>query len=198
MKKQNNLLHGLTIAFTFLIIVLLTAGCNQGSAQQQNSASSSKKTKTQPPKVDINAAVVAGDINAVKQHIAAGSNINQPDPMGGSSPLITACLFGKTDIAKLLIDAGANINFINNDGSTPLHTAAFFCRPAIVQMLLQKNADKTIKNKYGQTACQIVSGPFPAVKGVYDGIGKMLAPMGLVLDYPYLEKTRPEIATMLK
>lgn len=198
MKKQNNFLHGLTIAFTFLLITLFATGCNQGSAQQQNSAGATVKAKPQPPKVDINTAVVTGNIDAVKQHIAAGTNINQPDPLGGSSPLITACLFNKTGIAKLLIDVGANINFQNNDGSTPLHTAAFFCRPAIVQMLLQKGADKTIKNKYGQTAYQIVSGPFSSVKPVYNGIGKMLAPMGLVLDYAYIEKTRPEITAMLK
>ena len=53
-------------------------------------------------------------------------------------------------MAKLLINAGVELNFQNNDGSTALHTASFFCRPEIVQILLAKGADKTIKNKYGQ------------------------------------------------
>jgi ankyrin repeat protein len=112
--------------------------------------------------------------------------------------LITASVFGKTAMAKVLIDAGADLNFQNNDGSTALHTAAFFCRPEIVQMLLDKGADKTIKNSFGVTAYENVAGPFGDVKNAYDMMGKMLGPMGLKLDYTYLEKTRPEIAAILK
>jgi ankyrin repeat protein len=112
--------------------------------------------------------------------------------------LISASLFGKTAMAKMLIEAGADVNFQNNDGSTALHTASFFCRPEIVKMLLDKGADKTIKNKYGQTAYETVAGSFADVKPVYDGLGKMLEPMGLKLDYTYIEKTRPEIAATLK
>lgn len=196
MKKQNKFLQGTAIALTFLGTLLLTAGCKQGSARAQNN--SVPEAKPTPPKVDIHTAVLTGNMEALKQHIAAGSNLNEKDPLGGSSPLITACLFGKTDMAKILIDAGSAINFQNNDGSTPLHTAAFFCRPEIVKMLLAKKADGTIKNKYGQTAYEIVSGPFASVKEVYDGLGKMLEPMGLKLDYAYIEKTRPVIAAMLK
>ena len=118
--------------------------------------------------------------------------------MGGSSPLITASLFGKTEMAKALIDAGANINFTNNEGSTALHTAAFFCRTEIVQMLLDKGADKTVKNNYGSTAYESVAGPFKDIKSTYQMMEQMLAPMGLKVDYDYLEKTRPVIAEMLK
>ena len=103
-----------------------------------------------------------------------------------------------TEMAKILINAGADLNFRNNDGSTALHTASFFCRPEIVKMLLEKNVDKTIKNKYGSTAYESVAGSFEIVKQSYESLGKMLAPMGLKLDYAYIEKTRPEIAAMLK
>jgi uncharacterized protein len=195
MKKQSIFLLRASIAFTFMSTLLLITSCEQAQTQQQNSAA---QTKPKPPKVDIHTAVVTDNMEALKQHIAAGSDLNEKDPMGGSSPLISACLFGKTAMAKTLIDAGANINFQNNDGSTPLITAAFFCRPEIVKLLLAKNADKTIKNKYGQTAYETVSSPFATVKPVYDALGKMLAPMGLKFDYAYMEKTRPEIAAMLK
>lgn len=40
-------------------------------------------------------------------------------------------------------------------------------------MLLAKGANKTIKNKYGQTAYETVSGSFTSVKNIYDGLGKM-------------------------
>ena len=65
-------------------------------------------------------------------------------------------------------------------------------------MLLDKGADKTITNKYGATAYQSVSYPFADAKESYEMMGKMLQPMGLNLDYVYIEKTRPEIAEMLK
>jgi ankyrin repeat protein len=96
------------------------------------------------------------------------------------------------------MDAGADLNIQNNDGSTALITAAFFCRPEIVKMLLAKTANKTIRNKYGQTAYETVLAPFSEVKPVYDMLGNALAPMGLKLDYAYIEKTRPVIASMLK
>jgi hypothetical protein len=65
-------------------------------------------------------------------------------------------------------------------------------------MLLEKGADKTIKNKYEATAYETVALPFSQAKDAYDMMGTMLSPMGLKLDYAFLEKTRPEIANMLK
>jgi len=175
-----------------LALIALASSCNsQGSSQK-------KESGVKTPDVDIHTAVLTGNQEALKQHIAAGTNINEKDPFGGSSPLISAAVFGKTEEAKILIDAGADINFQNNDGSTPLHTAAFFCRPEIVRMLLDKGADKTIKNKYGATPALTVAGSFADSKNVYDMMGKALEPMGLKLDYAYIEKTRPEIAEMLK
>jgi len=71
-------------------------------------------------------------------------------------------------------------------------------RPEIVKLLLEKKADKSIKNKYGATAYDNVAGPFSELKDVYDIMQNTLGPMGLKLDYAYIEKTRPEIAGMLK
>lgn len=173
-------------------LAIVSCGSKDSSAQAQ------AKTGKEAPTVDIHTAVVSDNREAIQQHIKAGTNINEKDPYGGSSPLISAALFGKTEIAKMLIDAGADINFQNNEGSTALHTAAFFCRPEIVKMLLVKNADKTIKNKYGSTPYESVAGSYSDVKGVYEMMEKMLGPMGLKLDYAYVEKTRPEIAQQLK
>ena len=196
MKKQTNHSLRTTIALTFLTALLTIVACKQGT--QPNSGASLSQTKVKAPKIDINTAVITNNMEALKQHIAAGSNLNEKDPLGGSSPLISACLFGKTEMAIALINAGADLNFINNDGSTALHTASFFCHPEIVKLLLDKGADKTIKNKYGQTAYETVAGSFTDLKPSYDALGKMLEPMGLKLDYAQIEKTRPQIAAMLK
>lgn len=184
--------------FKALILAAISflGSCNDRKASAQKSTTS--QTKVKAPSVDIHTAVASGNVEVLKQHMAAGTNINEKDPYGGSSPLISASLFGKTEIAKILIDAGAEINIQNNDGSTALHTASFFCRPEIVAMLLKRGADKTIKNNFGSTAYESVAGSFNDVKQVYDMMGGMLAPMGLKLDYAYIEKTRPQIAVMLK
>jgi uncharacterized protein len=181
---------------TAIVLVLFTASC--ASKEGSGSSTDSTKAEVKAPKVDIHTAVVTNNLEALKQHIAAGTNINEKDPFGGSSPLISATVFDKPEMATILIEAGADINFQNNDGSTALHTASFFCRPGLVEMLLSKGADKTIKNKYGATPYESVAAPFADVKNAYDMMGKMLGPMGLKLDYTYIEKTRPEIATMLK
>lgn len=168
--------------------------CSGKTSEQNASGDSGVKA----PDVDIHTAVVTNNLDALKQHIAAGTNINEKDPFGGSSPLISACVFGKPEAAQLLLDAGADINFQNNDGSTGLHTAAFFCYTDIVKMLLDKGADKTIKNKYNLTPYEMVAGPFEQSKDGYDMMGQILGPMGLKLDYDHIQKTRPVIAEMLK
>mgnify|MGYP003654705735 FL=1 len=162
------------------------------------SCATSSEKKANAPEIDLQTAVITNNLEAIKGHIAAGSDLNEKDPFGGSSPLITAAVFDKPEAAKLLLEGGADINFQNNDGSTALISAAFFGRPEIVQMLLEKGADKTIKNKYDTTALDNVSAPFADVKNVYDVIANSLEPMGLKLDYAYLEKIRPEIAKMLQ
>lgn len=153
---------------------------------------------SQSNEINIHEAVMTNNIAAVKKYIAAKKNLNEKDPMGGSSPLITACLYEKKEIAQLLIKAGADLNFQNNDGSTPLHVAAFFCKPEMVKLLLAHKANKTIKNKYGSTALETVSGAFKDVKPIYEPMKQMLEPMGVKIDLAYIEKTRPLIAQMLK
>ena len=180
------------VSMVMVAIVLLTiTGCNskQGNSSIQESI--------KPPAMDINSAAFLGNTNVIRQHIKAGSDLNKKDDYG-STPLHTAAVFGKTEVALMLIDAGADINILNADGSTPLHTAAFFCRTEIVRALLEKGAEKNIKNNYGSTALESVAGPFNDVRAIYEQINKDLGPLGLKLDYDQLEKTRPEIAEMIK
>lgn len=187
------------ISSALILVTCLSAfSCGTGSSESTGTQQAEISQKVKAPKIDIQTAVLTGDLDAINQHIKAGTDLNQKEPMGGSSPLISASLFGKTDIVKALIDAGADINQKNNEGSTALHTATFFCNKDIVQILLENNADKSILNDYGSTALSSISGPFAEVKGLYEMFGQQLAPLGLKMDLEMIEKTRPEIAEMLK
>jgi hypothetical protein len=146
----------------------------------------------------LHQAAMDGDLDAARELIAAGADVNAREPMGGSSPLITAATFGHTAVVQALIAAGADLDQRNNDGSTALHAAAFFCRIEIVEALLAAGADTSIRNGAGATALDVVSAPFDAVKGIYDMVGAALGPSGLELDYERLERTRPRIAELLR
>lgn len=175
------------IFILFLSSIYLMTSCNG-----QNGSSGRGK-----PKVDIHTAIITDNMDAFQQYIKSGKSLNEREPMNGSTPLITAAVFGKAEMVDMLITAKADINMQNNDGSTALHSAAFFCRIPIVKLLLAKGADRSIKNKYGQTAYQIVAGPYTEVKEIYQGLGAMLEPAGLKLDFAYIEKTRPQVAFLL-
>ncbi len=183
------------LSFAFVILLQLTACAQSGGGDNTKSET---KSKTETPKMDLLSAVVSGNLEVVKQHIEAGTDIDMKDQMSGSTPLITAATFGQTAIAKALIDANADLDIKNNEGSTALHSAAFFCRIEIVQMLIDAGADKSIKNNHTATARQSVIVPFSDMKPVYEMIKKQLEPIGLKLDMKEVEMARPVIAMMLQ
>jgi ankyrin repeat protein len=173
-----------TIKTVILVVSLLTVyGCG--------------KKENPTPRINLHLAALQGRVDAIQQHIKAGSDLNAKDEYG-SSPLIAAITFGQTEAAKALIEAGIDMKIANNEGSTPLHIAAFFCHTEIVEALLKNGADKNLRNNAGSTALEIVSVPFENVKGIYDSIGKALKPLGLRLDYERIKMTRPKIAEMLR
>ncbi|XP_069477016.1 oxysterol-binding protein-related protein 1 isoform X1 [Ambystoma mexicanum] len=70
----------------------------------------------------------------------------------GWSPLHLACYFGHRTVAEDLLQAGADVNIINDMGDTPLHRAAFTGRKELVMLLLKYDAETAIINGDGQTA----------------------------------------------
>lgn len=157
--------------------------------------------KPDPPNVSLHEAVLQGNMEAVQQHIVAGSDLDEKAPESGASPLITAAAFGKVEIAKALIAAGANVNHRQTtDGGTPLHVAAFLCHSEIVEALLNHGADKNARNNNGHTALESVAGPFDEVKWVYQLLehAVLIPAAGLTLDYERIQADRPKIAEMLR
>jgi hypothetical protein len=199
-KTSQKKINMKTITTTAIVVFFLGVGFNKNHASTAVDTDLSTKTQSisNNQSISIHEAVITGNLEAVKNYIITGTDLNRKEPSGGSSPLITAAVFGKTEIALALINAGADVNFVNNDGSTPLHTAAFFCHPKIVKALLENGADASLKNNAGSTPLDSVLVPFEMVKGIYDYFGKTLGPLGLEIDYERIKATRPEIAEMIQ
>lgn len=187
-----------TISVLVVVLLAVVYFGNKANSASEKELTSVSQAELMPPGVGLHEAALQGNLEAILQHIEAGSDLNEKDPAGGGSPLSTAAAFGETEVALALIEAGADVNYKNNEGSTPLHNAAFFCRTEIVEALLEKGADKNIRNNGGATALESVAGPFDDVKGIYDFFGKAFGPLGLELDYEHIKKTRPRIVEMLR
>jgi len=190
MKTLKN--NSLRVLMNLVLVAVFLPACSHTNAHKKNESGIDK------PDMNIHAAVLGGNLEVVRQHIEAGTNINEIEPMSGSTPLISAATFGKTDIVKALIEAGADLTISNNDGTTPLHSAAFFCRVEIVQLLIDVNADKTLRNNFGATPRETAMGPFSEIKPIYEMMQQQLAPLGMQLDMEQLQKTRPVIGMMLQ
>jgi hypothetical protein len=177
------------------LIATLFPACSQ---DEKPTKSTEVNSTVQVPDADLHTAVLYGKIEEVKQHIAAGTDLNTKEPMGGSTPLISAITFDHTEIAEALIDGGADLEIQNKDGASALHVAAFFCRVELVQRLVDAKVDQSKKNNYGVTALESISGPFADIKPVYEMMQVQLGPLGLKLDLTELEKNRPVVAEILK
>ena len=84
------------------------------------------------PDISIHQAAETGNIDAVKQHLAAGSDVNA-DAGSLVTPLHVASVFGNKEISELLIANGAGVNAVMEDGRTPLDLA--------IELKMNKTAD---------------------------------------------------------
>ena len=140
---------------------------------------------------------MTGNLEAVRQHIAAGTNLDVQHEVNKSTALIVAATFGKTATSLALIEGGADLEAKNSDGATALQIAAFLCREEVVKALIAAGANLNSRDNSNTTALESVSGPFEQVKPIYDLLQATLGPYGLNLDYDHLKNTRPKIAEIL-
>ena len=93
----------------------------------------------------IHDAASDGNIEAVKQHLDAGSDVNAKDDLTGSTPLHYAAMGGHKELAELLIAKGANMNAKEGiSGRTPLHFAAFLGQKQTAELLIVNGADVNV------------------------------------------------------
>ena len=98
----------------------------------------------------IHQAAYQGNIEAVKQFIAAGADVNAKSSRNGSTPLHNAASGDHKEIAELLIAAGADVDAKDENGHTPLFNAAYWGRKEIVELLIANGADVNAKIEAGE------------------------------------------------
>ena len=106
------------------------------------------------PSVSINKDARDGNIEAVKQHLTAGTDVDARDAED-KTPLQHAAYWGHKEIAELLIINGADINAKDTEGESPLHLAANEGYNEIVEMLITDGAAINAKNDDGDTPLDI-------------------------------------------
>ncbi len=93
--------------------------------------------------------------------VAHGADVN------AAAYLVKAAVFGETEVVKILLDGGADVNKRNDRGDTALHTAAY-CdfrlnfdprAAATIKLLVSRNADINARNSDGRSVLQAVPTP---------------------------------------
>ncbi|KAF6830536.1 ankyrin repeat protein [Colletotrichum musicola] len=74
------------------------------------------------------------------------ADVNGPRLLNGSLPIHSAASRGTVEHVQIMLDAGADVNALNNDGRTPKHWAAERGRWDVVELLLDRGADPQIKS----------------------------------------------------
>ena len=128
-----------------IVLIALCGGENGDVTENNESVETTVSSSVEKPTIDLITAVIDDDLEAVKQHIAYGSDLNVQDGTFSNTPLNFAGIYGLTDIANALIDAGADLNLINDDNFTPLCNAAAWGHTSVVTILLDAGADLSAK-----------------------------------------------------
>ena len=81
-----------------------------------------------------------GDIEGIKQHLAAGGDVSFRNK-NGDTMLNYAAFLGHKEIVELLVENGAEVNAKGLADWTPLHLAAYNNNEQIVQLLIAKGAE---------------------------------------------------------
>jgi len=95
-----------------------------------------------------------GDVAAVQHLLGIDKALVDARDKDGSTPLHCAAWKGHAAVAKVLLQAGADVNARSRNehyGDTPLHAAAHGNQAAVVKLLIDNGAKLGAKNQGGRT-----------------------------------------------
>jgi hypothetical protein len=89
-------------------------------------------------------------VEQVTKILDRGADLEVRDKHQWTALFHAVVMAGSTQVIKLLLDRGANVNAVDKGGFTPLHFAAERGVVEIVTMLLEKGAKPDVKTDLGQ------------------------------------------------
>lgn len=98
-----------------------------------------------------------GDIDFVREALKNNKSLANASEKGDYTALMGAARNGHTDVAKLLIDSGANVNAVNGYRTIPLMFAVgdLDDYPDMVRLLLEAGTDVNFTDCGGNTALDL-------------------------------------------
>jgi ankyrin repeat protein len=114
--------------------------------------------KKLPTTRDLVQAVIAGEVERVREMHAAGVSVMEPDQYGWL-PIHRAAANDRAEVIRLLVDWGSPLEATGSDGWTPLHLASVSRSPHAVRALLDAGADIHARSKFGATPLHLAVGP---------------------------------------
>jgi ankyrin repeat protein len=175
----------------------LSVQISQGACLIQGQLINQVREKMKP-EMSIQDAAEKGNIEVVKQHLAAGTDVNGKGDKFEASPLHLAAWEGHTEIAALLIANGADVHMQNRFGSTPLHFAAEQNNKEIVALLIANGAKVNTSDIYGSiplhsaVKCghkEVVELFIAKAADVNSKMDKGYTPLDVAIDYKQTEIT---------
>jgi ankyrin repeat protein len=105
---------------------------------------------------DLLRAATQGDLQHVKELLAAGADVNARSS-SGETPLHNAAYSGNVALMELLLASGADVNAKERSGATPLHVAAQRGYMEVAEVLLAHKASVDAKNNVGTAPLQFAA-----------------------------------------
>ena len=90
-----------------------------------------------------------GDAEAVEDYIAIGKDVNEVDE-NSRAPLHFAAGSGNLEIARLLLDANANVDCKDAKMNTPLHYATGYGHVDMTRLLVENGSVVSLQNANGK------------------------------------------------
>jgi ankyrin repeat protein len=112
------------------------------------------------PSLPLVAAAADDDIDAVKELLFKGADVDEVDRAVDATALDEAVMRGKLEMVLALIDAGADVNRRNNYGRTALMFLTDDTSPEVARALIKAGAKVNLKDEDGETALMMAAERF--------------------------------------
>jgi ankyrin repeat protein len=99
----------------------------------------------------IEEAAAAGDVATLRALLETNPALALAKEGDGTTPLHLAALYGRKEVASILLSFHADVSARDENGDTPLHLAAAKGWQEIIQVLLDNRADVNAKDAHGAT-----------------------------------------------